>query len=424
VQRRELLTHFCAGGALSLAACAHMPGGPAKPRVVVVGGGYGGATAAKFLRSFSGGGVDVMLVEPNARFVSSPLSNRVIAGEMSLAELTVDYDLLRARHGVSLVHDRVASIDPHGKYVVLAGGVRLRYDKLVLSPGIEPMIAPIEGLAEAHETGRIVFAWSAGAETVALQRQLAGMRDGGVFVITVPESPYRCPPAPYERASLVAAYLQTHKPRSKVLILDANPDVTAMAPLFKRAWQELYGDLIEYRNHYTVVGVDGATLTLRFDVQEDVRADVINVLPPVRAAKLAVDAGLANVNERWCEVDFLNFESRVAADLHVLGDSIQAGPKMPKSGFMANAHAKVAAAAIVAELQGQATNLEPMLTNACYAFVSASQAMHAASVYRFVAEQRRFEPIEGSGAASATWSEREAGYALSWARNIWSDMLG
>jgi len=168
VQRRELLAHFCAGGALSLAACAHMPGGPAKPRVVVVGGGYGGATAAKFLRSFSGGGVDVMLVEPNARFVSSPLSNRVIAGEMSLAELTVDYDLLRARHGVSLVHDRVASIDPHGKYVVLAGGVRLRYDKLVLSPGIEPMIAPIEGLAEAHETGRIVFAWSAGAETVAL----------------------------------------------------------------------------------------------------------------------------------------------------------------------------------------------------------------------------------------------------------------
>jgi len=391
---------------------------------VVVGGGYGGATAAKYLRLFSNAAIDVTLVEPNPRFVSSPLSNRVIAAEMSLADLTVDYDRLHARHGVTLVRDRVSAIDAGGKFVVLAGGARLRYDKLVLSPGIEPMIEPIEGLAAAHQSGQIVFAWSGGAETLALQRQLAAMRDGGVFVITVPESPYRCPPAPYERASLVAAYLQAHKPRSKLLVLDANQDVTAMAPLFKRAWRDLYGDLIEYRNHYSVVGVDGADLRLRFDVQEDVHADVINVLPPLRAAGLAVDAGLANVNGRWCEVDFLNFESRVAKDVHVLGDSIQAGPMMPKSGFMANAHAKVAASAIVAELRGDAPNPQPMLANTCYAFVSASQAMHAASVYHFVTDQGRFEPIAGTGGASAAWTELEARYALSWARNIWADMLG
>jgi NADPH-dependent 2,4-dienoyl-CoA reductase/sulfur reductase-like enzyme len=424
MNRRDVLTQLCAGGALSLAGCAHTPSSRAPPRVVVVGGGFGGTTAAKYLRLFSADGVEVTLVEPNPRFVSSPLSNRVIAGEMNLSELSVDYDRLRSRHGVSLVRDRVTAIDARGKFVSLAGGVRLRYDKLVLSPGIEPIVAPVEGLAAAYQSGRIVFAWNGGAETVALRRQLEAMPDGGVFVITIPESPYRCPPAPYERASLVAAYLQAHKPRSKVLVLDANQDVTAMGPLFKSAWRELYGDLIEYRNHYSVVGVDGATLTLRFDVQEDVHADVINLLPPVRAAALAVDAGLANVNGRWCEVDFLNFESRVAADVHVLGDSIQAAPMMPKSGFMANAHAKVAASAIVAQLQGEAPNSQPMLANTCYAFVSASQAMHAAAVYRFVAAQQRFEPIPGSGGASAKWSELEARYAMSWARNIWSDMLG
>lgn len=423
MNRRDLLTRLGAGGALSLAGCVHAPRGRARPLVVVVGGGYGGATAAKYLRLLSGGAVDVTLVEPTPHFVSSPLSNRVIAGEMEIADLTVDYDRLRSRHGVSLVRDRVTAIDPERKTVVLAGGARLHYDKLVLSPGIEAITAPIEGLSDAHESGRIVFAWSGGEETLTLQRQLAAMPDGGVFAITIPESPYRCPPAPYERASLVAAYLQAHKPRSKVLVLDANQDVTAMGPLFKRAWRELYGDMLEYRNHYGLVGADGATLRLRFDVQEDVHADVINVLPPVRAARLAVDAGLANVNGRWCEVDFLNFESRVAQDVHVLGDSIQAGPMMPKSGFMANAHAKVAASAIVAELQGEAVNPQPMLVNACYAFVSATLAMHAASVYRFVAEQRRFEQIPATGGASAAWTELEARYALSWARNIWADML-
>jgi len=424
MNRRELAKQLGAGAALSLAGCAHAPSSRAGPLVVVVGGGYGGATAAKYLRLLSGGAVAVTLVEPAARFVSSPLSNRVIAGEMEIADLTVDYDRLRSRHGVTLVRDRVAAIDALGKAVVLAGGARLRYDKLVLSPGIEAMTASVEGLSDAHESGRIVFAWSGGAETVALQRQLAAMPDGGVFVITIPESPYRCPPAPYERASLVAAYLQTHKPRSKVLVLDANQDVTAMGPLFKRAWRELYGDVIEYRNHYGLIGADGAKLTLRFDVQEDVHADVINVLPPVRAAQIAVDAGLANVNGRWCEVDFLNFESRVAKDVHVLGDSILAGPMMPKSGFMANAHAKVAASAIVAELQGEAPNPQPMLVNACYAFVSATQAMHAASVYRYLAEQRRFDQIPTTGGASAAWTELEGRYALSWAHNIWADMLG
>jgi hypothetical protein len=238
------------------------------------------------------------------------------------------------------------------------------------------------------------------------------MRDGGVFVITIPEAPYRCPPAPYERASLVASYLQRYKPASKVLVLDANQDVSAMGSLFRQAWSDQYPTLLEYRNHYNAVAVDPHSLTVRFDVQEDVRADVLNVLPPVRAGAVAVQAGLANVNGRWCEVDYQTFASTRARHVHVLGDSIQAAPMMPKSGHMANAQAKVAAAAIVAELMEQPIDPHPMLTNTCFSFVNARDAIHSATVYEY-----------GAGGTSPNPSALEGSYALSWARNIWADML-
>jgi hypothetical protein len=266
--------------------------------------------------------------------------------------------------------------------------------------------------------------WNAGEDTVALHAQLAAMPDGGVFAITVPETPYRCPPAPYERASLVADYFQRYKPRSKVLVLDANQDVVAMGALFKRAWQERYGGLLEYRNHYNAVAVDSATLTARFDVQADVRADVLNVMPPVRAGALAVAAGLANVDARWCAVDFLTFESVVARGVHVIGDSIRSAAMMPKSAHLANAQAKVAAAAIVAAILEQPPNPHPMLTNTCYSFVSAEEVIHSAAVYAFDNAARTFKPVAGAGGTSPAPSAAEAEYARSWARNVWADTLG
>ena len=423
IDRRALLAGMAAVCAGLGAGCAAPRRTPAAAKIVVVGGGFGGSTAAKYIRLLSDHTIDVLLVEPNPRFISAPLSNLVIGGRTTLADLTTSYDELRRRHGVALLRDRVAGIDPAGKTVALDSGARIRYDKLVLAPGIEPMVGAIEGLARAHAAGTMLQAWSAGPETSGLREQLAGMPDGGVFAITIPETPYRCPPAPYERASLVAAYLKRYKPRSKVLVLDANQDVVAMGGLFKRAWRDLYAGLLEYRNHYKAVAVDAGTRTVRFEVADDVQADVWNVLAPVRAGRLAVETGLADADGRWCTVDFSTFASTAAPAIHVLGDSIQAAPMMPKSGHMANAHAKVAAAAIVAELQGLAPDRQPMLTNTCYSFVSETEAIHSAAVYGYDAAERTFKPVAGSGGASGARAELEAGYAWGWAKNIWADML-
>jgi NADH dehydrogenase FAD-containing subunit len=430
MKRRDLCKRLAAstlavgtGTALAaLGACASQRP-KAAARVVVIGGGFGGATAAKYVRWFSNYTIDVELIEPNAEFVSTPLSNRVISGELTLAALTSSYAALRKRHGVTLIRDRATSLDLDGRRVHLAGGASLPYDKLVLAPGIEPMFDDVPGLAAASASGVVLQGWSAGAQTTALRAQLAAMPDGGIFAITVPETPYRCPPAPYERASLVAAFCARFKPKSKVLVLDANQDVVAMGALFKKAWAELYGSRIEYRNHCKVVGVDAGTRTLRFEVSEDVQADVLNVMAPVRAGAVARTAGLANVNARWCAVDFASFESTAAKHVHVLGDAIQAASMMPKSGHMANAHAKVAAAAIVAQLSDRPIDPAPALTNTCYSFLSPTEVIHSAAVYEFAGAERTFKPIAGAGGTSPTWSTAEARYAEGWARNIWADML-
>ena len=424
MQRRELIQGLLGAGALAgLGACATSGSAPASAKVVVVGGGYGGATAAKYVRLLSDHRIDVVLVEPNPVFVSCPISNLVVGGVRSLADITTSYDGLR-RHGVTVVHDTVASIDAARKTVRLAGGPEIRYDKLVVSPGVDLMFDSVQGLRQAQADGRILQAWKAGPETVALFKQLEAMRDGGVYAIAIPEAPYRCPPGPYERASLVAAYLKANKPRSKVLILDANPDVTSKGPLFKKAWTDLYPGMVEYRGQHKATTVDAATLTLKLEVQDDVKADVLNVLPPMRAGAIAVQAGLVNANARWCQVDFRTFESTAAKDIHVLGDSIQVAPAMPKSGHMANAHAKVAAAAIVARLQGAEINPSPMLTNTCYSFVSPAEVIHVASVHEYVAAEQTFKAVAGSGGVSAQRSQLEATYAMGWARNIWADTLG
>lgn len=424
MQRRQLLHGLAAGGLLTLAGCAgSVPTAQARPKVLVVGGGYGGATASKYIRLLSDQRVDVTLVEPQSQFVSCPMSNLVVGGQRTLDSITQPYDGLVRRHGVRMVRDSVTRIDPGRRVATLASGGELRYDRLVLSPGIDMMWDGVQGLKAAHDGGQVLHAWKAGPETVALRRQLEAMRDGGTYAIVIPEAPYRCPPGPYERASVVAAYFKRHKPRSKVLILDGNLDVTSKGPLFKKAWAELYGPMVEYRPQHKAIEVDGATRTVRFEVQDDVRADVLNVLPPMRAGALAVQTGLANANGRWCHVNWLNFESTAAANIHVLGDSLQVAQGMPKSGHMANSHAKAAAAAIVAELLGWEVNPHPMLTNVCMSYVDDEHVIHVASVHEYVSTQRTFRTIGGSGGVSDVRSDLEGRYAQAWARNIWADVL-
>jgi NADPH-dependent 2,4-dienoyl-CoA reductase/sulfur reductase-like enzyme len=337
----------------------------------------------------------------------------VIGGQRNLADITNPYVGLSSHHGVRIVQDRVTAVDPVKRELTLAGGGKVGYDKLVLAPGVDMMWDSVQGLQQAHADGRILHAWKAGPETVALRRQLEA----------IPEAPYRCPPGPYERASVVAAYFKKAKPKSKVLILDGNPDVTSKGPLFKKAWAELYPGMIEYRAQHKAVAVDARTLSVKFDIQDDVQADVLNVLPTMRAGELAVQTGLANANGRWCHVDFLNFESTAVKGIHVIGDSIQVAAGMPKSGHMANSHAKVTAAAIVAELQGIPVNPHPMLTNVCMSFVADDQVIHVASVHEYVPTQKTFRTIGGSGGVSDVRSDLEARYAQGWAKNIWADTL-
>ena len=428
IQRRSLLQATAGWSLLGLAGCASSGGRlsaiPAKARVVVIGGGYGGATAAKYVRLLSGHQIEVVLIEPQAAFISCPLSNLVLSGARQLGDLTVSYAGLSKNLGIRLVRDSASAIDTAKKIVTLAGGASIAYDKLVVSPGVELMWDSVDGLQQANASGQILQAWKAGAETALLRKQLQAMPDGGVYAITIPEAPYRCPPGPYERACVIAGYFKAAKPRSKVLILDANPDVTSKGALFKKVWAEQYKGIVEYRSQHEVTAVDAKAGLIKFDVQDDVKASVLNVLPAMRAGAIAVQAGLNNqANQRWCGVNYQTFESTVARDVFVLGDSIQIAPAMPKSGHMANNHGKVAAAAIVAQLAGWEVNPAPMLTNTCYSFVDNQSAIHVASVHEYVTLEKTFKAVAGAGGVSAGPSTLEGEYALSWATNIWADML-
>ncbi|MES2975654.1 MAG: NAD(P)/FAD-dependent oxidoreductase [Pseudomonadota bacterium] len=423
MQRRSFLQTSAALSLLGLSACA-TTSVPSRAKVVVIGGGYGGATAAKYVRLLSDYKIDVVLIEPEAAFVSCPISNLVLGGSKQMADITTPYTGLGKNHGVTVVRDRAQSIDSAKKTVTLAGGPTIAYDKLVVSPGIDLIWGSIEGLQAANASGQVLQAWKAGPETLALRRQLEAMPDGGVYAITIPEAPYRCPPGPYERACQVASYFKQAKPRSKVLILDANPDVTSKGPLFKKVWAEQYRGIVEYRGQHKATAVDARAGVIKFELQEDVKASVINALPSMRAGAIAVQAGLNNVaNNRWCGVNYLNFESTAAKDVHVLGDSIQIAPGMPKSGHMANSQGKVAAAAIVAELSGWQINPSPMLNNTCYSFVDDTNVVHVASVHEYVVAEKTFKTVATSGGVSPGPTALEGVYAMNWAQNIWADTL-
>jgi len=423
--RRDFLKFSAAGaglGGLALTGYAAAPARKTIGRVVVIGGGFGGSTAAKYLRLWSGGAIEVVLVERNSRFVSCPISNLVLGGNRRMEDITHGYQGLR-NHGVQVLHDEIAGIDSDKRLVKLrTKSADLSYDRLVVSPGVDFLFDQVQGLnAEAQKT--ILHAWKAGPETLALRRQLEAMRDGGVYLLSIPRAPYRCPPGPYERMSQIAHYFKQSKPKSKIIVLDANEDVTSKGGLFKAAWKDLYAGIIDYRPNAEVKAVDVKDRAFRTDF-DTVKGDVLNIVPPMRAGDIAQSAGLITANNRWCGVDWLTMESTAKRNIHVLGDATLSAPGMPKSGHMANQHGKVAAAAIIELMNGRTPSTTPMMTNTCYSFVSDKEVIHVASVHRFDAAQKTMVTVPGSGGVSAQRSALEGLYGASWAQNIWRDMLG
>jgi sulfide dehydrogenase [flavocytochrome c] flavoprotein chain len=419
-RRRVVGGGLAALAASSLAGCVSLGGGPSIGRVVIVGGGFGGATAARYLRLW-GGNVDVTLVERNATFVSCPISNLVLGGHKQMSDITLPYAGLEAL-GVKRIQGDAVAIDAQAKEVRLADGRKLGYDRLIVSPGVDFMFDQVAGLAAPAAQEKFLHAWKAGPQTVALRRQLEAMPDGGVYALAIPKAPYRCPPGPYERACLVASYMKQFKPKSKVLVLDANPEITSKKGLFEKAFADHYKGIVEYRPNNELKQVDAATGVAKLEF-DDVKADVLNVVPPMRAGDIARSAGLVNMNDRWVGVNWLTMESTAAPGIHVLGDATFSAPAMPKSGHMANQHAKVAAAAIIQSLKGQPVSEAPVVMNTCYSFVTARDVIHVASVHQYDAKDKTFKTVPGSGGVSAAANQVEGQYALAWAANIWADML-
>jgi sulfide dehydrogenase [flavocytochrome c] flavoprotein chain len=393
----------------------------ATPRVVVVGGGFGGATAARWLRR-ADPQLNVMLVEPGTTFIACPFSNEVIVGLRDIEAQRFDYADI-ARSGVRVVQASATAIDPVRRSVTFGDNL-ITYDRLILSPGIDLAWEALPGYDEAAAQ-RMPHAWKAGEQTLLLRRQLEAMPDGGTVVISSPPNPYRCPPGPYERASLIAWYLKTNKPRSKLLVLDSK-DIFSKQKLFRSAWQALYPGLLEWvslSDGGKVTRVDPATNTFETDFGSH-KADVGNVIPPQRAGSIAAAAGVTD-RTGWCPIDPVTFESKLQPNIHVIGDAAIAGA-MPKSAFAANAQAKVCADA-VAQLVAGETPAEPRLINTCYSFVAPRTAISVAGVYRPVNGQ--LTDIEGAGGTSpldapAEQRAKEAEYADAWFTTITRETFG
>ena len=334
--RRDFIKALGAAAASgALYGCAG--GTRASGHVVVIGGGYAGATVAKYLRMWSDGGIDVTLVEPKTHFVSCPMSNLVLAGEKKMDFITHSYDGLR-KHGVRVVHDMVVAIDAEKRSVTLARGGTLGYDRLVVSPGIDFMWESVPGLTPQVADSKILHSWQAGPQTAALRAQLEAMPDGGVYALTIPKMPFRCPPGPYERTCMVADYFKKHKPKSKVLVLDANADVVTKKGIFTKAWNGWFKGIVEYRGNHVITGVDAASQTVQFEFGDAVRADVLNIVPAQKAGSIAAKAGLATAGKRWCPVTWATMESTVHKNIHVLGDATAGTPGMPKSAHTSTQH--------------------------------------------------------------------------------------
>ncbi len=415
--RRSLLI---GGLAAPLAGCAGRGASPAA-RVVVIGGGFAGASAAGTLRQLAPE-VDVTLIEPNPVYTACPFSNLVIAGERRLDAQQFSYQNLKAA-GINLVQQRATDVDPATRQVVLENRQVIAYDKLIMAPGIDFQWT-IPGLS-AGNADRMPHAWRAGAQTVLLRDQLRGMRPGGTFVMSIPEAPYRCPPGPYERASLIAHYLKQHNPKAKVLLLDGKDQFSKMS-LFRAAWTTLYGDMVEWQgaaDGARVVEVDAGNRTLHTDF-ESVSADVASVIPPQRAAAIAERAGVADASG-WCPIEPRTFASMLQDNVHVIGDAAIANA-MPKSAFAANAQAKLCALQVVKAMNGEAP-VTSKLINTCYSLAAPDYGISVAGVY--APGERAWLDVEGAGGVSPldadiTVRRAEAGYAEDWFTTITREVFG
>lgn len=398
--------------------------GAYKARVVVVGGGYGGATAAKYLR-LADPRIEVILIEKDDNFISCALSNEVLAGERTLGSLTFSFDSLAAFYGVRVVHDEVTQIDATRRVAFTRSGQEYGFDRLIVAPGVNFKWNEIEGY-DAAAAQLCPHAWYAGEQTLLLRRQLEAMPDGGKIYITAPPNPYKCPPGPYERAALIAHYLKQHgKGRSKIIILDSK-DGFAKQTLFEQGWEQFYPGMISWipaSEDGKVIGVDAETRTLytEFEVH---KGDVVNVIPPQKAGQIAEQAGLTD-GQGWCPVDQQTFESELRENVHVIGDACVAGT-MPKSGYSANSQAKVCAAAVAALIDGAEPPL-PSYVNTCYSIIAPDYGISVAAVYRL--ENGKIVAVEGAGGTSpldaSAWERKmEATYARSWFDNITADIFG
>lgn len=426
IDRRNFIKLFGGASAVAsvaaLAGCAGLPADVAEKkgrRVVVVGGGYGGTIAAKYIRMLDKS-IEVVLIERNDHLVSCPFSNLYIGGIIKdLMPLTITYDKLVANHGIKFVQAEVTAIDAAAHTVMTSKGP-VQYDRLVVSPGIDFRLDEVTGYDEAAMQV-MPHAWKAGPQTVLLRKQLEEMKDGGTVVLSVPLAPFRCPPGPYERTCMIAHYLKHNKPKSRIIVLDANPAIASKGPLFTKGWKDNYDGMIDYRPAKKVTEVDAKTKTVLIEGLEDVRGDVVNVIPPQKAALIAHQAGLVGEDKKWCPVDATTFESKLRKDIHVIGDSSIAGA-MPKSGYSANSEAKVCAQNVVALMNGK----EPIALsgiNTCYSYITEDQAVSVAGVYA-VKDGNIIAVPNSGGVSPADFSaaKTEAIYAQSWLRNILLEM--
>lgn len=420
MQRRRFIQSAALTGVslslpFSLSACRRSA---SQPPVVVVGAGFAGATAANYLSRWSPQ-TPIIVIEPNAALISCPQSNLVLSGHRSLDELTHDYQTLKQRQNIEWVKAAVTDIDTEARRLKLSDNSEIVYQRLILAPGVQMDYSEFPAMQQAGATEKIPHAWKAGEQTRILAAQLRAMPTGGTIAITVPRAPYRCPPGPYERACQMAWYLKRHNPRGKLLLLDANPDLISKKDLFVHAWQTHYTDLIEYLPSSEVETVDVAKRRVE-STFDQIDADVLNLIPPQKAGSVAALAGVINVDRRWCDVDFRTYESTSVPGVHVIGDSVAS--KLPKSAHIANAQAKVCAAAVAALLNETPPVDMPVFGNTCYSFTTGTEAGHVAAVYRYDAERAEMRPAEGAG-SSARGSEDEARLARGWAENIWADTL-
>lgn len=418
ISRRTFNGLLGAAGALTLAgglsACS------SGPRVVVVGGGFGGATAAKYLKRYDPN-LDVTLIEAEPTHFTCPFSNTVVAGMNDMSYIERKFDKLTSMYGVKVFTDTVVAIDPATKVVKTAGGKTFEYDRLIVSPGIDFKWNAIEGY-DAAAAEIMPHAWKAGPQTMLLKKQLEAMPNGGLVVIAPPGNPFRCPPGPYERASLIASYLKRNKPKSKLLILDAK-DAFAKDKLFKEGWEKMYDDIIEWvpaakNGKVTKVNVKDGTVETDF---EKFKPAVANIIPPQSAGQIAISAGLAD-KSGFCPVDPNTFESTLAKNIHVIGDAAIAGD-MPKSGYSASSQAKVCAAAIIALLKGEKP-LPLSAINTCYSLVAPDYGISVAAV--FAVKDGKIASVPGSGGVSPLganyqFRKKEADFAVGWYQSICQD---